>query len=757
MKLKTLFLIVSCFVIASAQAAGNVIDDIQVKGNRVIDASMIELQASSARGSVIDAATIDKDIKEIYRTGFFKNVAARVSSEGGKTILVFEVTEKPAIKSVFLEGNEEVDEDTFKEKMGASVKRFLDERKIKAGIEAVISYYQEKGYYGTEIDYTIKEIDESQVEITFNVKEGKEKLIREVVFEGNKGIDSDELQNAIKTSRYKWWNSWIYSTGVVKKDILDNDVKLLSQQYLTKGYVDVRVTEPVVEDVPDGLKVTFKVEEGPIYKVGRISASGSLVDNDQAKTLDGVTLKSNETFNVENLRKDVFTVSSKFTDVGYAFANVSPETKIDREARLVNINFFIDKGALVYIDRIDVTGNKKTLDNVVRRNLKIDEGELYSSSKVQRSQELLQRQGYFDEVTITPDPSIYEDKTNLVVSVKEGQTGTFTIGAGVSSGDGFIFMSKLSENNFLGTGRNLSLDLDSGSRRENYILSLTDPRINDTQWSGTVEGGLSTRVYDDFERRETGGSVTVGYPLWFLGEDYLDDIRFATQYQLQRINITDVDEDAPQLIKDQEGVTTNSSVTPKLIRNTINNPLDPTSGSRQTVGIELAGVGGDQKFWLLNLANSFYYPLWQPSFGPFVFANRVKLGYGKTYNGEDFPVFRRFFPGGINSVRGYETAELGPKDENGNEYGGNKQLIGNFEVIFPLIESVGLRGVVFYDVGNAFDDQQEIEIGELRQAAGFGFRWRSPLAPIRIEFGLPIDREDGEKNFVTNFTFGMPQ
>ncbi|MCC6933081.1 MAG: outer membrane protein assembly factor BamA [Deltaproteobacteria bacterium] len=749
-------LVVSLFLVMEAQAQ-QMIDEIVVRGNRVIDRAMIALQIKSKAPGVVQAEQINADIKEIYRTGFFTSVSVQVEPSEGRKVLVFIVKEKPAIHEVFLEGNEEISEDTFKEKMGTSIRHVYDERRLRTAIKAVKDYYQDKGYYKTEVEFSTKEVDENSIDLSFVIKEGEQQLIREVVFEGNNVIDNGDLEDAIKTSEYKWWSSWLFSTGVVRPEELQNDTKQLTTLYLNKGYVDVRVTEPVVETLPEGLKVRFKIEEGAQYRTGNIKASGDLVENSQEKTLAETKLKSGEVFSVETLRKDVFVVSSKFTDVGYAFTNVFPNTKLNREQKLVDVDYSINKGSLVYIDRIELTGNKKTKDNVIRRSLKFEEGSLYSSSKVEKSQALLQRQGYFDEVAIAPDPSDFENKTNMMVSVKEGMTGTFTAGAGVSSGDGFIFSTKLAENNIFGTGRKVSLDMDTGSERQNYILSFDDPKINDTEWSGGIEGGITEREYDDFDRKEKGGSVTVGYPLWFLGEDYLDDVRFSLQYQLANIDISDVEMDAPDIIKEQEGKTLNSSITPKLIRNTINNPLDPTAGSKQTIGIELAGIGGDQEFWLLNISNTFYHELWRPSFGPFVFSHRVRFGYGETYDDDDFPVFRRFFPGGINSVRGYESRELGPKDENGNEYGGNKDLVTNFEMIFPLVESVGLRGLVFYDVGNAFDEDHSIDIAGLRQAVGFGLRWRSPLAPIRIEFGFPIDKEEGDKSMVTNFSFGMPQ
>ncbi|HQH26094.1 MAG TPA: outer membrane protein assembly factor BamA, partial [Oligoflexia bacterium] len=472
--------------------------------------------------------------------------------------------------------------------------------------------------------------------------------------------------------------------------------------------------------------------------------------------LDGIESKEGDTFSVEKLRKDTFKVSDKFTDVGYAFTNVDPVTDINRTSKTVNVNYVVDKGNLIKINRIIISGNQKTSDNVIRRTLKVEERQLYSSSKIKRSQELLQRLGYFDEVTLTPEPALNANEVDLAVAVREGTTGQFSAGAGISSDEGFIISSQVSENNLFGTGNSVGLNVNLGNKRENFVLSYNNPRVNDSNWSFGTDLLKTKRDFSDYDREQMGGVITVGYPLWFLGPEVFDDVRFSLGYELMRIDITDVDKDAPQLVIDSRGESTASSVVPQIVRNTIDNPIDPKKGSRQMAKFEIAGLGGDEEFWMTNLTNTWYYPLWQSTIGTFVFSHRVNYGYGDTFNDEPFPLYKRFFPGGINSVRGYDYRELGPKDEDGDVYGGNKQLVTNFELIFPLFDSIGLSGVVFYDIGQAFDDDVPIEVSELRKAYGWGIRWRSPIAPIRLEIGYPVDREEGESASNINFSFGSP-
>lgn len=739
---------------AQAEGARFLVRDVQVEGNSRVETSTISLQIHTKPGAPYDAARAADDVKNIYRTGFFDQVSVRVPSEG---VVVFVVTEKPSVRKVLIKGNEKVKEEKIKDKLNITSRFFLDRRRIQAGIDEVKKYYEGEGYYDTAIEYKVLPVQENQVDLEFSVKEGDERLVREVTFRGNKEVDASDLRAVVKTTRYKWWSSWATGTGVVKKEDIEEDIKSLTHYYLNHGFVDAKVGQPSIERNDRGIVVTFPIQEGDVFHFGSITTAGDLIEKSTEKTLDGVEIKSGETFELDKLRKDVFTVSEKFTDIGYAFANVEPATEINRDRKQVDVTFKVDKGKLITVNRITISGNRKTFDNVIRRTLLISEQERFSSSKIRRSQELLQRLGYFDEVTITPEPAGEDNKVNLAVAVREGNTGSFSVGAGIASGDGFLISSRIAENNLFGTGNSLSLDVNTGARRENYVLSYVNPRINDTRLSGGVDLSRVTRRYNSFDRKETGAGVSLGYPLWFLDEEYQDDFRTTLRYDITQVDITGVDPDAPLLVKNQRGQSVSSSITPQIVRNTIDNPLDPSKGSRQAVSTEIAGLGGDQRFWLAQAGNSWYYPLYKSSFGNFVFAQRTHLGYGESFDGDDFPVFRRFFPGGINSNRGFPARKLGPKDENGKVYGGNKEIIGNFETIFPLIGSIGLNGVAFYDVGNAFDDNENINFSDLRQAIGWGIRWRSPLAPIRIEFGYPLDKQEGESSFVTNFSFGLPQ
>lgn len=759
--LKTLALcVVVCGIgfggVASAQLSDAYsVSGVIVEGNRRIDTSAIKVQIKGSYGRVT-SEQINEDVKTLYNTGFFDQVTvSAVTEPSGARMLKYTVIEKPVVRKVLIKGNDEVSESDLADVLKFDARRFVDKAKIQSMIRKAESYYQAQGFYDATLDYSTAPVGENEVDITFVAKEGKRYRVREVKVEGAKDLDEDDMLSQIQTKEYNWWISWLLGTGRVNEEMTEADKQILRQYLMDHGYLEGTVGEAVIEKREDGLYVTFDVTEGQQYTIGKITASGDLAQGSSEYTLEGIKSEQGEVFNATQVRNDIFTITDKFSDEGYAFANVVPNTNINKGAASVDLDFASTKGNLVYINRINVTGNEKTYDNVIRRELKVEEQQLYSGTKIKRSQTLLQRLGYFDEVGITNQPTADPSKVDLDVNVKEATTGSFSAGAGYSTNNGAIFNTKIQESNLFGTGRRANLNLDFGSQISNQIISIDDPRINDTYMSGGIDILRTTRVFNDFNRELAGGAVTVGYPGEQVFGELLQDINFSLKYELLRVDINDVDDDSAQLVKDSAGQSSASGVTPSIIRNTINNPMNPTKGSKQILQTEVAGLGGDQDFVLFEVRNSWYYPLLESSYGDVVISDRTNFGYGESFNDNPFPLYRRFFPGGINSVRGYKNRSLGPVDLNDQVYGGNKQLVNNLELIFPLINSAGFRGVVFYDFGQAYDDNKPIAVDELRQAWGYGIRWASPMGPIRVEFGYPIDKQPGD-SMQTMFSFGAP-
>jgi len=760
--LSAFVLFVSLFPFAETLLAEVVqyeIDDVVIEGNKRIDTAAIKVQLKGAYGK-LSSEIISDDIKTLYNTGFFDQVTASVVSpknQPDRHILKYTLVEKPVVRKIFIKGNKAVKEDDLSEALKLSGGRFLDKTKIDQLVKNASTYYQGKGYFDASFEHAVVPVGDDQVDLTFTVTEGERYQIDSISIKGLKELDEGELLSAIQTKEYKWWSSWLFSTGRLNQEMIENDKSIMRQHCLDRGFIDSQVGDPQVVKKDGKIEITFNISEGEQYKIGKISASGDLIDGDSGKTLDGIKAAEGEVFNASEVREDTFKISDKFTDIGYAYANVVPNTSVRRNEKLVNLEFAVHKGNIVSVNRINIRGNVKTYDNVIRRTLKIGEQQTYSSSKVKRSQQLLERLGYFEEVNISSSQTEDPNKVNLDVNVREGSTGTFTAGAGYSSSDGALFSLRVSENNIFGTGRSVNLTGEFGTERDNVVLGFNDPRLNDTNLALGAQVLRTDREYSDFDRRLEGGNTTLGYPLEEVFGESFQDIAASLKYEYLDIDISDVDPlHAAPLVIDSEGKSTSSSLTPSLVRNTINNPLNPSRGSKQVVSFEMSGLGGNEDYYLVEGRNLWYVPLLQSEFGDVVFSLRTAFGYGKSNNDEDFPLFRRYFPGGINSVRGYKERSLGPKDENGNEYGGAKELVNNTELIFPLINSAGIKGVTFYDVGQAFDDDENITISDLRQAYGFGLRWYSPLGPIRIELGFPIAREPGERHTVTMFSFGAP-
>jgi outer membrane protein insertion porin family len=731
------------------------ISGIDFRGIKRLDSDSLRNKITISPGS-ISASQVADAVKSLYRTGYFSQVSA-VLSENRR--LVFLVREKDVVRKSFIQGNEEIDTDDLAEAIDFGDQRYLHIPRIHELVAAGEELYQKKGYYDAKISYITKPVKEGEVDVVFNVKEGPKYFIRRIQTEGLVEVEEDDLLESIETRPYRWWKSWLLGSGKLNPELLETDRERLKQYFFDHGYVEAVVGEPRVKKKKGDITIIFPITEGKQYKVGAITFSGetSFSENELKEDLDS---EVGSVFSATKVRSDAFKVSDTFGDKGYAFANVNPRTALGRDSKgkgVVNLEFEIVKGKLVKIDKIIIQGNEKTYDNVIRRTLVLHEQELYSSTKVRRSEELLKRLGFFEEATVSTERGTKEDEVNLQVNVKEGQTGSFSAGAGYSTTDQIIFNARLSEQNFLGTGRNLSLNFDVGARRNNLVLSLSDPRINDTFVSGSVNLLRTQRLFTDFTRETTGGSVSLGYPLEQVFGESFQDISASLQYELLSIDISDVDpSQAAQLVVDSAGKSTSSTISPRLLRNTIDNPLNPSNGSRQTVGLDYAGIGGDQEFVLFSANNTLYQPIYKMESGSLIFSTRNRLSYGESLNDDKFPLFQRFFPGGIDSVRGFQNRTLGPIDANGREFGGSKEFVTNFELIFPLVSSAGLRGVVFYDVGQAFDDDEQINLGELRKAYGFGLRWFSPLGPIRIEFGIPVARKEGEDSMVTQFSFGAP-
>ena len=777
-------LLLGLLLLALPAGAQSTVDEVRVTGNARVEEIAIRVHVSSRPGVPLDPKAVAEDVRSIYAMGFFKDVEVHLDQEDGRHVLTYRVVERPLISKVVFEGNYEVEEEDLATALRVRPRTILDLAKVQSGIEEAKKLYDQKGYKDAEIRYTITEPDEDgEVMLTFQIDEKDVVRVQQIIMEGNRAFTGKELKRILQTQE-EWFFSFLTGSGSLDPEVLKTDVERLTAWYYDNGYVEVRIDEPEVTRIEEGLEIRFRIDEGQKFRIGTVEISGDeeITPEQHDVLLERLETKQEETFRASLLRKDIFAITETYGDVGYAFVNVEPQTAMNPEEQSVDVRYQIDKGPRVYFDRIEITGNTKTLDEVVRRELIVREQQLFSGSQLKASRERVERLGFFQDVNMTTQRSNEPDRINLLIDVKEGQTGAFTAGAGFSSADSFLFNMRVSENNIFGSGDRAALNGDFGSIRQNFTLDYTDTYFLDTFFTMSFSGFNFRIDFDDFEREGTGFSVQALYPFTALGYRSflgvsLDEVRFGLEYRFEIADIGSLANSfvTPSIVA-EEGKRATSSLIPTIVRNTLNHPFDPTDGSVQTLSLQFAGLGGETDFAVLQARSRWFYPFLETDLlGTFVISTGFGLAYGigeEGRSGKEIPLFERFFPGGINSVRGFQTRTLGPRepvfsrDASGNiiddtpidttPVGGSSQFIVNNELIFPIVEALGLRGVIFVDIGNAFRQEEGIDPDLFRYAAGWGFRWLSPIGPLRIEIGYPLDRERNERTSVFLFSFGAP-
>jgi outer membrane protein insertion porin family len=746
---KSVFFLVAIFSLSLftyTAGAEDTIAKIAIKGNLAIEADAIKAVIKISEGKPLITEDVRDAIKAIFEMGYFTDVQAETSdTEGGKE-LAFIVSERPQIREIEFNGNKEIEKDKLKELLTFKANTILDSNKIRESISKIKTEYENSGYYVADVQYKIEPVGENQIKLVFEINENDKVLVKRIILLGNKAYNDDALKKIIQTKEGSW-SSWISSKGTFKENVLRGDVEILSSHYLNNGYIQARVEEPQVFLTPDKrwIYITIRIEEGKKFWMGKVDFKGDILDSvdDLSKN---VKLKEGDVFSRDRLRQDIVSLTDMYGDKGYAFANIIPLTTLDHEKRIVNIIFDISKGELVYFERILISGNIITRDNVIRRELKVAEGELYHGTRLKKSRQKVNNLGFFDEVNFSTERGISPNKLNLIIDLKERPTGTLSVGAGYSSIDSFMIMGSVSQGNLFGRGQKLQLSAEVGDKRKTYNLGFTEPRLMDTEISAGFDIYNLEKQYTDFTKKSNGGDIRLGFPLG------LEETRGYLTYRYEESEISDISTSAGTYITEQAGKNTLSSITASIVRDTRDSYLAPMSGSNNTVSTEVAGgfFGGTRSF-VKHLGNSsWFYPVfWDTS----VMLHGA-IGYAEGIEGKTLPIDERFFVGGMNTVRGFDSRSLGPIDESGIVIGGNKELIFNVEYLFPLAKDAGLRGVIFYDAGNAFGENEDYDIENLRTSAGYGVRWYSPIGPLRLEWGYNLNPKDGEKLSRWEFSIG---
>jgi outer membrane protein insertion porin family len=720
------------------------IDLVKISGNKRVPDLKI-LQYTVKQGSEFDLEEIDKSIRNLYQTGLFLNVSADLEIEDSMVVLVYNVSEKPFINKIYFEGNDEISEESLREKLTINEGEVFDKGKIESTIKELRAKYQDENFFNVKITYDIEERENNSVDLIFSIDEGKEAKVYRIEILGNEFYSDKKIKKTMETDE-KGFFSWLTGSGKLVSDEIALDRERIRALYLNSGFMRVQVSEPEIVYNEDKTRITLKIRivEGERYKVDSVNIKGN-VHIDEETLLNRVTLKKGEYFSSEKFQKDIETLTESFTAIGYAFANIEPETSVDDEKHIVNITYHVDENMLYRIERIEISGNEKTRDRVIRRELEIAEGDVYSSVKIKRSKQNVQYLNYFEEVTLTEEP-LPDNKMNLRLNVKEKPTGTFSIGAGYSTLDGFVGTLQIQKDNLFGLGYSLNLKGEFSSKRTDYTLSFTNKWLFDRPITFGFDLYNLERSYYDYTKKSQGGALRLGHPI--VGRKLYMYYRFA--YEME--DIYDIDDDASDYVKEQEGKTTVISFTPSIVYNTTNHPLTPSKGNKSKYYIKYAGgvLGGDNNYAKTGFESSQFFPL----FWKFVGMVHGEIGYLKSLDDKPLPIDERFRLGGMYSVRGFKYGDISPKDENGYDYGGDKYVLFNVEVTFPISESANLMGVVFYDTGQVYDNGEAYFSYDLRKSAGFGFRWYSPIGPLRLEYGKKLDKKEGESSDRWDFSIG---
>ncbi len=729
--------------------------EVVVRGNRRIEDAVIRTRIRTRVGEPLSAARIREDLKSLYQLGFFEDVRVEVTPSAAGVVVAFVVVERPQIAAILLEGHKEVSEEDIRAAITVKANTLADPTAIQASALKIKALYADKGFLDAKVTGRLDPQPDDRVNLVYVIDEGKKVPVRRIDFEGNSAFSDRKLRGVIDTGEKGFW-SWLTGSGVLKSDALERDQQLLTQFYLDQGYANVRVGRPTITREDKGLKLTFPVDEGPRFDIGTIGFRGELVES-EAKLRERLVTEPGSRFKASSLRKDIDTLTLVYADHGYAFAAVTPNTRVDTERKVIDLTFELTKNQKVRFGEINITGNAQTRDKVIRRELRIAEGDEYSGTGLARSRQRVRALGYFRDVriTTTPVPGMDQQVVDVDVQVDEQPTGQFTFGAGFSSEEAFSLLVQLQQSNLFGRGQRAALAGRFGTRTIAYDFSFTEPYFLDTPLSVGIDLFDIDREFTDFDRKSSGGALRLGYPL-------SDTWRAGVAYKLELITIRNVAETvtSPVILSQAElGQVTSSGVTFTLRHDGRDYPIDPTRGDITTLTAEVTGgpFGGNVETYRFEASSRWYFPL---GFFGLVGSLNGTVGHVDSLEGGPVPLFERYFLGGINTIRGYRSRSVGPQDppESGTVIGGETAVIFNSEILVPLFpdSGAGLKAVVFFDAGNALDRGEDLSFVGLKKSVGFGFRWLSPLGPIRLEFGYPLDIEPGDRKETVQFTLGMP-
>jgi outer membrane protein insertion porin family len=733
---------------------------IEVQGNKRIETATILAKIKTKEGEVFSPAQIKEDIKTLYQLGHFEDVQVKTEGFEKGLKVIFSVKEKPLIREITFEGNDELTTEKLKEGMTLLPRTAFNIQLIQEAAEKIRLKYQDDGYYDAVVVPVITELRGGDRNVVFYIEEGKKVKLSDIIITGNKALTADEIKKPLKTQEH-WFFSFLGRSGTLRTEELREDLETIRNLYYNKGYIQVQVDEPVIKlknpAKKDKLVVYINIKEGDQFRVGSVTFKGNTILSDSELEKE-IKLKQGDIFSREVLREDVNRIMDRYDGIARPFASVVPLFNIDQDKKTVSINIEIQEGGEVRIGRINVTGNTKTRDKVIRREMRLDEGDLYSKKALKRSYERINNLNFFESVDIAPERRLQEPIMDLNIKVKEKMTGTLSVGGGYSSVDKLVGIVEVTQGNLGGRGQLLKFKSQWGGKSRILMLSFMEPYLFDEPIWGRVDVYRQQQTYDGYQIYSDGFALGAG-------KSFDEFLSGSIKYSLDQSNVRDITvTPIPYVLLKQLDtygtVVTTSALTASLTRDSRDFYLDPKTGSRNSIFVEYAGgpLGGDPNFIKSVADSAWYYPL----FWDTVFMARGRIGYVGSLIDKPIPIGERFFVGGSSTVRGFRYGTAGPVDSAGNRVGGNKELIFNLEYNFPLVPAARLKGVIFYDMGRAFDDgfsgninePSRISLRDLKHAWGWGFWWLSPLGPLRFEWGYILHKKPEDQASQFEFSIG---
>ncbi len=734
----------------AARAAETITDaasvaDVLIVGNHHVAEALVLSKIQTKAGLPFRQSAVNDDIKRLYQTGYFTDVSVDSKATDRGLIVTFLLKEKPTIREVLVSGQHALRTEKVLELLGVKAGEFLDPRALKDGQAKILQEYRKKGYARALVESTTPvDLVTNQTTVQVLVDEGPRVKVRVIAFEGNRAFTDKELRRVIKTRTAALWRS-----GTYQPEQADEDVERLGAFYRQQGYQDVKVARNVSTD-PSGnrLYLFFAIEEGQQYRVGEVTLAGTQRFPER-EVRNSLALLPDFRFSQEAVREDVAHLQGYYFDRGYIFAEVTPQTTVDTQAHRVHVTYQIAEKELAYVDKVEIQGNAKTKDIVIRRELRVRPGDVFNGERLRKSRERLYNLGYFEEVAFDFTDGSAPNRRNVVVNVKETKTGEFSFGGGVSSIDRLIGFAQIEQRNFdignwrtfTGAGQDAKFRFEMGTVRRNFDISFTEPWMLGHPFSFGFDLFSRTTLQNrtlgfGYDETRIGGDLR-------LGKEFTDDVRGSVYYRLENVKISNVPDEASSDLKKEVGRHTISAVGSSLTYDTRDNRFEPTRGLVLTTGTEVAAgvLGSDRNFARFTAGADWFKTHWKQRL---LFEARANGGLIEAFGGQkDVPIFERFFAGGANTIRGFRERRVGPHDPQSNDpIGGEAMLIGTVEETFPIVQYI--RGAVFLDVGNVWQRVHDFA-HSFNSGTGVGVRIKTPIGPVRLDLGFPVNTVAGEK------------